>query len=133
MAPSLVQAAVSLMLVGSAWAGLDTRYAVQVLDKRAGAPSLQYVSPSTIWHFLNYAEARAGYQFFGTGRARLLGQQPIPAPWDLVFWVVTRKRYTNSTAHAWLHSMELKLTKTQGGNHRPYTHHWGDGHWRIDS
>ena len=39
MAPSLVQAAVSLMVVGTAWAGLDTSYAVEVLDKRAGVVS----------------------------------------------------------------------------------------------
>jgi hypothetical protein len=39
MAPSIVQAAVSLMLVGSVWAELDTRYVVEVLDKRDGVVS----------------------------------------------------------------------------------------------
>jgi hypothetical protein len=37
MAPSFVQAAISLLCVGSAWA--DSRYAV-VLDKRAAVPSI---------------------------------------------------------------------------------------------
>lgn len=39
MAPSFVQAAVALILVGSAWAELETRYAVEVLDKRDGVVS----------------------------------------------------------------------------------------------
>ena len=39
MAPSFIQAAFSLIFVGSVWAGLDTRHIVEVLDKRAAVVS----------------------------------------------------------------------------------------------